>query len=535
MLGSPGQESDVTTVSNHSGDGAVAVTPHHDATAAALRVMGAGGTAADAVVAANAVLGMVLPTTCGIGGDLFALVHTPGMDRPEVLNASGRGGSGLDAAALRDAGHETVPYLGPESVSVPGAVDGWEALLAAHGRLSLVELLTDAIHLGTDGFEVSLELSEALDRLQAALGGQPSADALYPDGATPGPGTTLRRPDLVRTLTAIADSGREAFYSGPVANAIAAATGGIVTTEDLAANRPDWVDPIGLEVFGLRGWTVPPNTQGYLTLAALWLAEALGIPADPADPAFHHGLIEAYRAVAGERDDLVSDPEHAPWPPERLLDPARLADRLTAIDPGRATEWPVPSRAPGGTAYFCAMDANGMAVSCIQSNYAGIGSRVSAGTTGVFLHNRGAGFNLLPGHPNEAAPGKRPLHTLSPTLWTRGTDTAMILGTRGGHQQPQYLSQMAALVLHAGLDPSEAQASPRWHIDEPGSGGSALLVEPGMPEQVVAGLASRGHAVATGPSRTPGWGPVSVVTIDSGGRRAAAADPRVTTATAGGD
>jgi gamma-glutamyltranspeptidase/glutathione hydrolase len=522
-------------ISQHTGDGAVAVTPHHEATGAALRVMQAGGTAADAVVAANAVLGMVLPTTCGIGGDLFALVHTPGMDRPDVLNASGRAGSGLDAAELRKAGHATVPYHGPESVSVPGSVDGWEALIRRHGRLQLADLLASAIELGTTGFEVSLELSDGLGRLHEALRDQPSATALYPDGAVPDPGATLRRPDLAATLTALADGGRDAFYTGAVAQAIAGATGGLLTTDDLAANHPDWVEPIGLEVFGLQGWTVPPNTQGYLTLAALWLAEALDIPADPSDPRFHHGLIEAYRAVAWERDDLVADPDHAPWPPERLLDPTRLRDRLDGIDPDRAAEWPEPSPAPGGTAYFCAIDTSGMAVSCIQSNYAGIGSRVSAGTTGVFLHNRGAGFNLVPGHPNEAAPGKRPLHTLAPTLWTRGTDAAMILGTRGGHQQPQYLAQMAALVLHAGLDPAAAQAAPRWKIDDPGAGPSLLVVEPGMPEGVVAGLTARGHTVTPGPARTPGWGPISIVTIDDGGRRSAAADPRVTTATASGE
>jgi gamma-glutamyltranspeptidase/glutathione hydrolase len=525
----------VTTVSHHIGDGAVAVTPHHEATRVALRVMQAGGTAADAVVAANAVLGMVLPTTCGIGGDLFALVHRPGMDRPDVLNASGRGGSGLDAAALRAAGHETVPYHGPESVSVPGAVDGWEALIDRHGHLSLSELLADAIDLGENGFEVSLELSEGLGRLHEALRDQQSAKTLYPADTVPEPGAALRRPDLAATLRALAEEGREAFYSGTVARSIAEATHGILTTDDLSANRPDWVEPLGLEVFGLQGWTVPPNTQGYLTLAAPWLAEALDIPTDPADPRFHHGVIEAYRAVAWERDGLVADPDHAPWPPERLLDTDRLDDRLAEIDPERAADWPEPSPIPGGTAYFCAIDASGMAVSCIQSNYAGIGSRVSAGDTGVFLHNRGAGFNLVPGHPNEAAPRKRPLHTLAPTLWTRGTDAAMILGTRGGHQQPQYLAQMAALVLHAGLDPAAAQAAPRWNIDEPGTGPSLLVVEPGMPEEVVTGLTARGHAITPGPARTPGWGPVSLITIDEGGRRAAAADPRVTTATAGGD
>lgn len=520
----------------HSGRGAIAVTPHHEATASALRVMGAGGTAADAVIAANAVLGMVLPTTCGIGGDLFALVHRPGMDQPEVLNASGRGGSGLDAKAMRASGHENMPTYTAPSVTVPGCVDGWEALSARHGALPLAAALADAVGLGRRGFPASAELAAELDRLAVDLLGQPSAAGLYPEGRAPAPGATLRRPDLAATLQGIAESGRAAFYEGRVAQAVATATREILSTEDLAANTVDWVDPIGIEVFGLHGWTVPPNSQGYLTLAACWLLEQLNPPPDPGDPRFFHAAIEAYRAVAWERDDLVADPSYTPWEPERLLDPERLADRLAAMDPSRVNVWPNPRSIPGGTAYFCAVDGSGMAVSCIQSNFAGIGSRLSAGTSGVFLHNRGAGFSLRPGHANEAAPGKRPLHTLSPTLWTRGTDTALVLGTRGGHQQPQYLTQVAGTILFAGIDPAAAQSLPRWHIDDAGSvESSVVLVESGMPEEVVAGLAATGHSVAPGPDAAVGWGPVGVISIDPSGLRTGAGDPRISTAAADGD
>ena len=521
-------------VSTHTGTGAVAVTPHRLATETAVAVMAGGGNAADAVVAANAVLGMVLPTTCGIGGDLFAIVHRPGDDRPDVLNASGRGGAGIDADRLRDAGHATMPLRAPDSITVPGCVDGWEALLARHGTRPLAGLLEPAIAMGTDGFPVSIELASDLRRIEALISGQPSANALYPDGAPPGPGGTLRRPDLAATLAAIASDGRDAFYRGPVAAAITEATDGMLTTDDLAGNAPDWAAPIGIDVFGLHGWTVPPNSQGYLTLAASVLVEALAPPADPGDPGFHHAVIEAYRAVAWERDDLVADPRFAPMPPDRLLDRDRLLGRLRSIDPDMVALWPEPGEAPGGTAYFCAVDDDGMAVSAIQSNFTGIGSGISAGSTGVFLHNRGGGFSLVPGHPNEAAPGKRPLHTLSPTLWTRDDRAALVLGTRGGHQQPQYLAQMVALLLHAGLDPAAAQAFPRWHAEGPGPAGSALTVEARMPEAVVAGLEHRGHMVEMGPDHPQGWGPVSVIAIDDSGTRVAAADPRVTSALAAG-
>lgn len=519
-------------VSSTTGRGAVAVTPHHLATRAALDVMAVGGTAADAVIAADAVLGMVLPTTCGIGGDLFALVHRPGDARPSVLNASGRGGSGLDASRMRAAGLTAMPYRAPETVTVPGCVDGWVALAERFGSRPLSRFhLGDAIALGSDGFPVSRELAADLRVIAPMVQGQPSAAALYPDGSPPEVDTVLRRPDLAATLAAIADEGRDAFYRGRVAVQVAAATGAVLTPDDLAANRPDWVDPVGATVFGMEAWSVPPNSQGYLTIAAAMLLERLGPAADPQDPAFHHAVIEAYRAVAWERDDLVADARFAPLHPASLLDPGRILPRLDRFHPDRPAPWPAPAPAPGGTAYFCAVDAAGMAVSCIQSNFAGIGSGLSAGTTGVFLHNRGAGFSLIAGHPNEAAPGKRPLHTLSPTLWTRQGRPALVLGTRGGHQQPQYLLQVAAGMLLAGADPVAAQEAPRWHSDAV-AGDSVLTVEAAMPDAVVAGLRRRGHAVTVGPDRPQGWGPVSIVAIDGDGTRRAAADPRVSTATA---
>jgi gamma-glutamyltranspeptidase/glutathione hydrolase len=513
--------------------GAVAVTPHHLATSAALEIITAGGNAADAAIAANAVLGMVDPTTCGVGGDLFALIHRPGRAGPEALNASGRGGTGLSAAAIRAAGHDTMPCRSPWTVTAPGCVDGWLALAALQGTLPPATLLEPAIHLGEEGFPASPDLAAALERIKGIVDGQPSAPALYPEGRPPRPGEVLRRPRLAAILRAIGAEGRDAFYRGPVADAVVEATGGVLALPDLARGQAEWVEPIGIDVYGLRAWTVPPNSQGYLAVAAAWLLEQLGPPADPGSPRFHHAVIECYRAVAWERDDLVADPAYAPLPPERLLDPQRLRPRLSAIRSDRVATWPTAAPAPGGTAYLCVVDAAGMGVSLIQSNFAGIGSGISAGDTGVWLHNRGAGFSLRPGHPNEAAPGKRPLHTLSPTLWTDGGRLALLLGTRGGHQQPQYLLQMAALLHLVGLDPAEAQARPRWHMEDGGDGARSVLVaEAGMPEDVVAGLARLGHAVARGPRLAAGWGPVSVIAAAADGTRRGAADPRVAAARA---
>ncbi|MCJ7725974.1 MAG: gamma-glutamyltransferase, partial [Acidimicrobiia bacterium] len=288
----------------------------------------------------------------------------------------------------------------------------------------------------------------------------------------------------------------------------------------------------GIDVFGTTAWTVPPNSQGYLTLAAAWLFEQLGVDPDPADPSFHHAAIECYRAVAWEREHLVADPGHAPLPAHQLLDPDRLRKRLEHLRSGESVQWPEPAPMDGGTAYLCTADAAGMGVSLIQSNFHGIGTGISAGATGVWLHNRGAGFTLAPGHPNRAAPGKRPLHTLSPTLWSDSGHLRLLLGTRGGHQQPQYLLQAAALLLPAGLNPEQTQAAPRWNMDHAAAGeASRVQVEERTPGAVVSGLRQRGHRVERVADYPAGWGPVSIISA-SEGLLSAAADPRVTTASA---
>ncbi len=232
--------------------------------------------------------------------------------------------------------------------------------------------------------------------------------------------------------------------------------------------------------------------------------------------------------MSWERNDVVADPSTSP--DIGLLDRARLAARAAEIDPDGVADWPDDPPARVGTAFMCTIDDGGMGVSLIQSNYTGIGSGLSAGDTGVFLHNRGAGFDLRPGHPNELAPGRRPLHTLAPTLWTTGDRLDTLLGTRGGHLQPQLLLQVAALRMVAGLDPAAAQAWPRWALDRL-AGVPPVEVEPGFPPS----LAERGHTVAVTDGPMEGWGPVSMIEVDADGERTGAADPRVsTTAAVGG-
>lgn len=514
-----------------NGSRGIAVSPHFLASRAGVDILNDGGNAVDSAIAVNAVLGVVLPDTCGPGGDLFALIHKPGDTEPTALNASGRAGSGITADDMRDTGLGSIPMRNHWAITVPGCVDGWEALSVRHGTLPLSRLLAPAIGLARDGFPVSSELASSFRNLHELLAGQSSAATFYPDGHPAASGSTIRRPEFGDTLETIAEGGRDAFYGGTAGAAIVDATDGAVTSEDLARGQAEWVTPLSEHVFGRSAWTTPPNSQGYLTLAALRIFEMLEPPDDPHDPIYQHLLIEAYRSVAWERDDTAVDPNHGLLSAEELLAYDRLAERCASIDRNRAGRWPMPRRAPGGTAYMTVRDASGMGVSLIQSNFWGIGSGRSAGSTGVFLHNRGAGFNLIPGHPNEFASGKRPLHTLSPTLWTEGTSLDLLLGTRGGDQQPQFLAQYAASFYHAGTTTDDSQSLPRWNMNQPAPGtDSAVMFESRTAPSMITALTERGHTVELAGAYEAGWGPISA--IDAGREMRGSADPRVSTSAA---
>lgn len=515
---------DRTTEAQTFGD--VVVTSHDLSTQAAMTILNEGGNAVDAALAANATLGVCEPQTCGVGGDLFALVYLPGSQKPIALNASGRAGAGADPDLIGRSGPGAIPWNHPLTATVPGCVDGWEALSARFGSLPLSQTLAPAIRLAEDGFPASTELANALAGRDAAFRTQPSSRAFFASGE-PRRGTRIRRPDLAKTLLGISQGGRAAFYEGAPGKAITEATGNLIVATDLARSQSDWVDPLALEVFGLTAWTIPPNTQGYLTLAAAWIFEHLDPPSDPHDPGYLHAMIEAYRSLAWERDDLVADPDFAPLDPAELVSTKRLAERSEQIT-GRAGTWPAESEPPGGTTYLCALDRNGLGISLIQSNFMGLGSGIAAGNQGFFLHNRGAGFSVEEGHPNELAPGKRPLHTLSPTLWTREGSLDLLLGTRGGHQQPQLLAQVAAHLFRAGDRPGTAQSRPRWTTTSL-SGVSSIRMESEMPEALRNDLERRGHSIEIAQPLEGGWGPISMISIRDDGLRIGAPDPRVDT------
>lgn len=505
--------------------GDVIVSPHALANAAGLEILGRGGNAVDAAIAVNAALGVVSPEACGVGGDLFALVHQPGTPVPLTLNASGRSGSGATIEAMTD--NAEIPLDHPMSVTIPGCVDGWLELNQTLGALPLAQVVAPAIELAEQGFPASHELATTLRRNSEVLSPQTASRGLYPGGASVGGKST--RPALAETLSNIGAGNRQDFYAGLIGDAISDATGGIVTPDDLAQSQADWVDPISVDLWGRTAWTTPPNTQGYLTLATLKIFEMLEAPEDPEDPLYQHLMIEAYRCVAQERDELLADPEH--MVDIGLLESSRLQALASTIQRTRTSRYGTPNPRMGGTAYMCAVDANGLAVSLIQSNFHGVGSKIGVKHGGFFLHNRGAGFNLIAGHPNALAPHKRPLHTLSPTMWTNGGEFEMVLGTRGGHQQPQLLAQVGALTVRDGFSPGQAQAMPRWTTATFGADTeSHLVVEGRFSRSIAAGLTDLGHTVEIGPAMIGAAGPISVITRTPTGLRTGASDPRIETA-----
>lgn len=500
------------------------------ASAAALAILNQGGNAVDASIAANAVLTVTSQHMNGLGGDLWALVHEPGQN-VQALNASGRAGSGADPKKLRDQGHTAMPHR--ESVAsspVPGCVDGWLALHERHGSMDMELLLAAAVSCAEDGFAASSQLATA----SAVVADVPGNTQLV----NLNPGDKVTRPNVARNLRSIGAQGRAGYYGGEFGEALIATGAGEYSEADLAVNCADWVEAPSLDAWGHTLWTAPPNSQGYLSLASAGIAAGLDLPEDPNDPLFAHFLIEASRAAAFDRPDVLH--EHAD--PGELLDLEMLAARRARIDPNQAISWG-DSYADGGTMYMCVVDGNGMGVSLIQSNAAGFGAHIVVGGTGIFLHNRGIGFNLTPGHPAEYGPGRRPPHTLSPALITRPDGTLRsVLGTMGGDAQPQVVLQMMARMLHAGENPGQIVSAGRFNLASPepksgfdtwtAQGEVRVRLEPHAAHWE-AGLRERGHSVEVAPAGDlSGFGHAHLIEMLPNGGRAGAADPRAKAAAA---
>ena len=480
----------------------------------------------DAAIAANAVLAVIAPYACGMGGDLFALVQV-GEEAPSALNSSGRAPSGVSAQRLLDEGHAEIPKRGhPAAVTLPGCVDGWLALHERHGSLPLGDVLRPAHEMAADGFPAGGALAAAAGDAAGVSG---NVD-IPPDLRA---GQRVVRRGSARALEAVVTDGREGFYEGEFGDALLALDADHFHPEDLKRPAAEWVKPIQAEAWGHRIWTVPPNSQGYLILAAAAVAQHLPLPVDPEEPDWAHWLIEAACAVGASRGEELFEGAD----PAVLLDPDRLEAlaRQILADGGSADALARSSAPLGDTTYLCAADDR-CVVSLIQSNAQGFGAHLVAGETGIFLQNRGLGFNLELSHDACLRPGRRPPHTLSPTLITdldgrrRGA-----VGTMGGDAQPQIVGQLLARLLHGGQSPAEAVAAGRWILQGEtafstwAGGRPHTALEAHAPSAWREGLQRRGHVVRE-LTEPPLAGHAHMLSVAPDGKLEGASDPRVAAA-----
>ncbi|MFW6184889.1 MAG: gamma-glutamyltransferase [Chloroflexota bacterium] len=422
----------------------VVATSQPLAAQAGLSLLQQGGNALDAAIATVAALCVVEPTSTGAGGDAFALIWSAEEQRLYGLNASGPAPQALTAEWVRAQGHETMPERGAIPVTVPGSVRGWEAALQRFGSLDLAQVLRPAMEYARDGFPVS-EIIAGHWRSSETLMSRPpvSRRVWLPGGHAPRPGHIFRNPDFARTLQQIAQQGAAVFYEGSIAQQIVDTVqeaGGVLTADDLAQYRPQWVEPISGEY--RRGFTfheIPPNGQGLTALLALNIARGFDLPALAYDdPQRVHLLVEAMKLAFADAAAYIADPRQVDVPLAGLLSESYTAQRRALVDSERArTPQPGQPARHGDTVYLATADEAGNMVSWIQSLYMGFGSGLTAGDTGVQLQNRGANFSLKAGHPNEVAPGKRPYHTIIPGFITRDGAPWATFGVMGGFMQPQ--------------------------------------------------------------------------------------------------
>lgn len=516
------------------------VSDHPLASAAAHDVLRAGGNAVDAAIAAAGVLAVVRPHMNGVGGDAFALIYEADTGTVHALNGSGRAGALATPDFFAQASAEEIPQTGPLSVSVPGAVAAWADAVERFGTRPLHELLAPAVGYARDGFPVSTRLAFDFESQGGDL--DAAGRALYlPDGAAPPVGSLLRNPALAGTLERIGREGAAGFYQGPVASALAShleAAGGYLRAGDFAAHTSSWVDPLSADYLDHTFLVLPPNTQGLTQLQQMVMAGSFDFETMGHNtPDYLHTLIEIKKRAFADRDRWVADPEMAEVPVAALLDADYLRSRAEEIDASAAAETvasgvgePLASAALdlegrdlGDTVYLTVVDADGNAVSWIQSLYAGFGSGILEPTTGVLLQNRGALFTLDAAHPNVIAPGKRPFHTLTPMLALRDGALAFTLGTPGGDAQTQSLLQIVHNLLLFDMTPQEAVEAPRFRSYN----GVSVAVEDRLDAAVRDALSGRGHSLRTVSGWTATFGGAQMIHWDSAsGTLTAAADPR---------
>ncbi|MFN7961045.1 MAG: gamma-glutamyltransferase [Thermoanaerobaculia bacterium] len=491
----------------------MAATSQPLATQVALDVLKAGGNAVDAAIAANAVLGLVEPTGNGVGGDLFALVWDPKTARLYGLNGSGRSPRSLTLEELKRRGLSRMPSFGPLPVTVPGAVDGWFELHDRFGKLPMKEVLAPAIRYAREGFPLTELIAYYWSRAVPVLEKYPNFREIYtPAGHAPEKGEVFQNPALARTLEAIANGGRDAFYKGEIARTIDRymhQQGGYLSYQDLAEHHSEWVEPISTSYRGYDVWQLPPNTQGLAVLQILNLLEPYDLKSMGfGSPDHVHFFVEAKKVAFEDRARWYADPAFAQLPVAQLASKAYAAERRKLISAARAAKsYPAgePALDQGDTIYLTTADSEGRMVSLIQSNYRGMGSGMTPDGLGFILQDRGELFSLEEGHPNVYAPGKRPFHTIIPGFVTKDGKPYLSFGVMGGGTQPQGQVQILLNLIDFGMNLQEAGDAPRILHDgsseptgEVMKDGGQVMLETGYSYETVRELMKRGHKVGFG-------------------------------------
>ncbi|PKB65129.1 MAG: gamma-glutamyltransferase [SAR202 cluster bacterium Io17-Chloro-G2] len=479
----------------HAKNGMVA-TSQPLAAMAGLKILMDGGNPVDAAVAAAAALNVVEVVSTGVGGDMFALVWNNADKSIRAINGSGHAPAAASAKELRDKGHKEMPFIGVESITVPGTVHGWETILNECGTMPLSEVLKPAIRYAEEGFPVTDYISYQWSTRVEKLNRLPSGQELLIDGRAPRHGEVMRLPNLGATLRAVAEGGTKAFYTGKIAEKTAAfiqEQGGWMTTQDLAAHTSDWEEPISTDYRGITCWESPPANQGIAGLEALNIAEGWDVAAMGSQTAetYHH-FIEAMRLAFADAFRYVGDPASSQVPTAQLLSKEYAATRRALIDPHQAMKTAPYGQVTGGsdTVYITCVDGKGNACSFINSVYENFGTGMVVPGTGIALHNRGSLFSLEPGHPNELAPNKRPYHTIIPALATKNNELYLCYGMMGAFMQPQGHLQLIRNMVDFGMDPQKAINALRFMVV-----GDGVLLEEGLPADVVAKIQRMGHGV----------------------------------------
>jgi gamma-glutamyltranspeptidase / glutathione hydrolase len=466
------------------------------ASQAGLEVLKRGGNAVDAAIAMAAVLNVTEPMMTGVGGDAFMLVYWAKTGEIKALNASGRAPRALTLDHFAKRGITQMPQFGMESITVPGAFDGWCTLRDKYGTMKLADLLAPAIGYAENGYPVMEKAAEDWAGEEARLKRDPDAAANYlPNGHVPQPGEIFRQKNLARTLKLLAAGGRDAFYKGGVGRQIAdymAKHGGFITMEDLAAQHSDWVEPISITYRGYTVYELPPNGQGLTVLLALNILEGFDLAALKQQPdAYYHTLIETTKLAFADRNRYIADPAFSKVPVAELLSKDYAEKRRALIKPDSVLESPPAGvlMAKGETTYFTVVDKDRNAVSFINSLYEHFGSGIVAGDTGIVMQDRGGGFSLDPKSPNRIEPGKRPFHTLIPAMVFKDGKLFMSFGVMGGAMQPQGHVQVLTNLIDLGMGLQQAIETPRFRYEA----GSRVYLEDEMGADVLQKLAGRGH------------------------------------------